>query len=89
MRQHMGGATPDAIRRKPFGDPQKQDMSRGSAGEPGKASGAEEGYPAPPVPRYNNGLPVGAANPMSGAAPKFSTPNLSGDTIIIGESSLV
>ena len=89
MRQHIGGATPDAMRCKPFVDPQKQDLSRASVGDPGKASGQEEGYPPPPIPRYNNGLPVGAPKPMPGAAPKFSTPNLSDDTIIIGESSLV
>lgn len=89
MRQHVGGATPDAIRCKPFGDPQKQNLSRGSVGDPGKPSGTEEGYPAPPVHRYNNGLPVGTVNSMSGTATKFSTPNLSDDTIIIGESSLV
>ncbi|XP_063881600.1 uncharacterized protein LOC135111821 [Scylla paramamosain] len=88
MRQHMGGATPDAVRCKPFGDAPKQDLSRGSVGDQGKAPGAEEGYPVPPVLRYN-GLPAGASKPMPGAAPKFSTPNLSDDTIIIGESSLV
>lgn len=84
----MGGATLDAVRCKSFGDAPKQDLSRGSAGDQGKAPGAEEGYPVPPVLRYN-GLPAGASKPMPGAAPKFSTPNLNDDTIIIGESSLV
>ena len=88
MRQHLGGATPDAVRCKPFVDAPKQDLNRGSVGDQGKAPGAEEGYLVPPVLRYN-GLPAGAGKPIPAAAPKFSTPNLNDDTIIIGESSLV
>lgn len=88
VRPHHGAPIPEAGRCVAFADTQRQELGRGSLGEAGKVVGPEAGYPPPHVPRYNNGLPPAVA-PKPGAAPKFSTPNLSGDTIIIGESSLV
>lgn len=88
VRPHHGAVTPEAGRCAAFGDTQRQELSRANFGDAGKVVGPEVGYPAPPALRYNNGLPPPVA-PKPGAAPKFSTPNLSGDTIIIGESSLV
>lgn len=88
VRPHHGVATPESGRCAAFGETQRHEGSRGSLGEAGKVMGPEMGYSAPPPHRYNNGLPPAVA-PKPGAAPKFSTPNLSGDTIIIGESSLV
>lgn len=88
VRPHHGAATPEAGRCATIADAQRQELGRVNLGEAGKVVGPEVGYPVPTVLRYNNGLPPAVA-PKPGAAPKFSTPNLSGDTIIIGESSLV
>lgn len=87
-RPSHGAAVSEAGRCAAYGDTQRQELGRGNLGEAGKVMGPEASYPAPPVLRYNNGLPPAVA-PKPGTAPKFSTPNLSGDTIIIGESSLV
>ncbi|XP_042205839.1 uncharacterized protein LOC121855078 isoform X2 [Homarus americanus] len=53
--------------------------------------GREMIYPAAPGPRYNNGLPptAAAAAQLANNNPRFSTPHLGTDTVIIGESSLV